>query len=336
MTVVDPGSNNGTWVRDQPLRHHEPYTLQNGEVLRLARTLISIRPSRPRHDALSSDGTRQRQLQPPAARAAPVAPAEGHRARPARQAVEGQAAARRLADPAGARRRDVPGLPEPDHDRVHGDGAGDGGVQLRRGAARGQEGRARRRSSAGTRRSAKLDADLRALAVEEERERNLGAPDAGELDPPRGLAQRRPVGAPPDRSRLPARAHRHRRPARRSTSCRSSPAARRASASARPTSRTSTGRSPPRRSWSPIPDAGAVGLGGAPQGVVALTRWLLVQAITLHSPRELADRRRRAAGAGAGVRLAEVGAARASARARRSRASRWPSGRSRRAGWSRR
>ena len=37
-----------------------------------------------------------------------------------------------------------------------------------------------------------------------------------------------------------------------------------------------------------VPDAGAVGLGGAPQGVIALSRWLLVQAITLHSPRELA------------------------------------------------
>ncbi len=57
VTVVDPGSNNGTWIRDTALRHHEPYTLANGEVIRLARTLISIRPTRPRHDALGSDGS---------------------------------------------------------------------------------------------------------------------------------------------------------------------------------------------------------------------------------------------------------------------------------------
>ena len=104
MTVVDPGSNNGTWVRDTPLRHHEPYTLQNGEVLRLARTLISIRPSRPRHDALSADGDGNVNFNRPPRVPRPWRPQKVPAPGAARQADEGPAAARRLAGPAAAGR----------------------------------------------------------------------------------------------------------------------------------------------------------------------------------------------------------------------------------------
>ena len=158
---------------------------------------------------------------------------------------------------------------------------------LRRGPPRRQEVQRRGAQALGRDARQARPATCARSALEEERERNAGAPDAGELDPPRDLAHRRPVGAPAGRPGLPAPAHRHRRSGGAVRGRGRVRRRRRASASARPTSTPSSASIPAAPVMVAIPEAGAVGLGGAPPGVIALSRWLLVQAIALHSPREL-------------------------------------------------
>ena len=254
VTVVDPGSNNGTFVRDAPLRHHEPYTLSNGERA-AARAQPDLDPA-----------------EPPAPR----------RARRRRRRATSPSTARRASRAAGSRRSSSspPRPARPTKARLP---LAASLAPLLMGAVMYfvtksplmllfmaltpvlavwtwvEDRRGGKKASAEqlARWEAELDqarrATLRRAAVEEEHERNAAAPDAGELihravSHTADLWERRPTD--PDFLHLrvgtadqPAQYEVARRVRRRG-----GPAQARERAS-----RASTGRSPPRPCWSRSP-----------------------------------------------------------------------------------
>ena len=269
-----------------PLRHHEAHTLTNGERLRLARSLISHPPEPPAPRRARRRRRRQRRLQPPAARPAPLAPAEVPASRPTRQADQGPAPARRQPRAAADGRGHVPRDQEPADAAVHGADAGAGDLDLGRGPPRRQEGQRGGSSRTGRRSCASSTSSSRAADVEEEHERNAAAPDAGELihravSHTADLWERRPT----DPDFLHLRVGTADQPARYEVTVESG-----GEDNLRQRGQQLEGHHrtvPAAPVLVAVPEAGAVGLGGSPQGVTALSRWLLAQAVTLHSPREL-------------------------------------------------
>ena len=181
-TVVDRGSNNGTFVRDDAAAPPRAlHGLQTARCCGSRAALISIRPSRPRHDALGDDGAgnvafnRPPRVPRPWRRRSSSSPPRPASRRKARLPLAASLA------PAADGRGHVPRDQEPADAAVHGADAGAGDLDLGRGPPRRQEGEPPSSSRAGRRSWPSSTSSCSDRRPRRSDERNAAAPDAGEL-----------------------------------------------------------------------------------------------------------------------------------------------------------